>query len=171
MLKLAVTKDYEELRDFFIVNGLEYDEDEEAPSNIIKMWRLSDTVPVSKELSPCESPRREKLIGGACLSKRENGEFVLDGIAIDPEYRGRDYGRRLVSLVLDETARQGGRRLVLVARKPEFYRRLDFTSIAEADSPVSFDCIGCPQNGVDCFPEIMIKEIEGPKEENYGGEA
>ena len=57
-----------------------------------------------------------------------------------------------------------GAGVLLVARKPGFYKKLNFTVVPPEEAPQIFDCLGCPQFQTECFPEIMKYEIpaEGP---------
>ena len=88
------------------------------------------------------------------LALRE-GEYICDGIAIDEELRGTGLGSKLLDLGLEETAKQGGKRMYLVARAPEFFRRNGFVTVPRQDAPNFFECLTCPQYGVTCHPEVM----------------
>lgn len=145
-VRMESTQDYEELRDFFIKNDLEFDEDEEPPQ-IVKMWRMTHGTGQLKA-----------LVGGAVLSLRD-GEYCIDGIAIDPIYRKLKLGKILMGKAIEEASARGAKRIVLVARVPGFYKKLGFKTVANEDSPVHFDCLGCPQNGRDCFPEVMVLDL------------
>ena len=99
-----------------------------------------------------------------CILIREEGHFVVQGIAVDPVLRKMGLGKVLMKKALEEARSLGARELMLVARKPGFYRKLNFTAVPPEEAPEIFDCLGCPQYQVDCFPEIMKYEIpaEGP---------
>ncbi len=47
------------------------------------------------------------------------------------------------------------RRLFLVARAPEFFRRNGFVTVPRQDAPNFFECLTCPQYAVSCHPEVM----------------
>lgn len=147
--RIAVTDDYAKLVPFFIENGLEFTEEdaEEVPTDIVKCWEVT-----------ADDGGEQRLIGAFVLAKRE-GEYINDGIAVDPEFRDANLGTELLKLGLEETARLGGERLYLVARAPGFFRKNGFETIPREDAPNFFECLTCPQYGVSCKPEVMVYEI------------
>lgn len=142
--KIEETSDYLQLKYFYYANDLEIDlEDEELPP-IIKNWRAirSDG----------------ELIGGITLGFRE-GEYIIDGIAVDKRYRKGNLGRELLNTAIDEIERRNGNLLYLVARAPKFFAKQGFVSIQRTESPEFFECYTCPQYQKTCFPEVMRREI------------
>ncbi len=142
--KIEETSDYLQLKYFYYANDLEIDlEDEELPP-IIKNWRAirSDG----------------ELIGGITLGFRE-GEYIIDGIAVDKRYRKGNLGRELLNTAIDEIKRRNGNLLYLVARAPKFFAKQGFVSIQRTESPEFFECYTCPQYQKTCFPEVMRREI------------
>ena len=144
--KIEVTEDYEALVPFFIENDLEFTEDEPVPTDIIKCWRIV-------------TGDEEKLIGGFVLAKRE-GEFIVDGIAIDPDYRKYKLGKALLDKGIEETLKLGGKRIFLVARAPGFFRKSGFVTVPREEAPNFFECLTCPQYGIDCHPEVMRLDLQ-----------
>lgn len=136
------TEDYAKLVPFFIENELEFtDEDaEEVPTDLVKCWEITDAD--------------GGLIGGFVLAKRE-GEFICDGIAVDSKWRKSNLGRELLELGLEEAVKEGGERMYLVARAPEFFRRNGFVTVPREEAPNFFECLTCPQYGKTCHPEVM----------------
>jgi len=145
--KLSDTEYYEELKDFFIENGLEVSADDPVPTDLVKCWKLND-----------ESVNPPKLIGGVALAKR-GGEFIIDGIAVDSGYRKMKLGKMLLDLAVNEAKKLSGDSVFLVARVPEFYKTQGFVTVPEEAAPAFFECLGCPQYGVSCHPEIMKLSI------------
>lgn len=143
MIEIRTTDDYEKLVPFFIENELEFSEDEPVPTDIVRCWEVVDG---------------DRLIGGFVLAKRDN-EFICDGIAVDPEYRNTEIGRKLLKLGIEETIKEGGHSMYLVARAPGFFRKEGFEEVSEEDAPNFFECLTCPQYGKTCYPEIMKKEF------------
>ena len=143
MIEIRVTDDYERLVPFFIENELEFSEDEPVPTDIVKCWKATDG---------------DRLIGGFVLAKRED-EFICDGIAVDPEYRNMELGRALLKLGIEETIKNGGDSMYLVARAPGFFRTEGFETVERADAPEFFECLTCPQYGRTCHPEVMRKAL------------
>ena len=146
--KISVTGDYERLVPFFIENELEFSEDEPVPTDLVKCWNIMDD----------EGEDGERIIGAFVLAKRE-GEFIVDGIAIDPKYRKYHLGKALLEKGIEETKRLGGKRIFLVARAPGFFRKQGFVTVPREDAPNFFECLTCPQHGVSCHPEVMRLDL------------
>lgn len=145
--KLTETEDYVELRDFFIENELEVSEEEPVPTDAVKSWRLAD-----------ENGESEKLVGGITLAKRE-GEFIIDGIAVDQAYRKHKLGGVLLDKAVDTVKSLSGERIYLVARAPGFFRTKGFETVPREEAPTFFECLTCPQYGVNCHPEVMKLDL------------
>ena len=145
--RISETEEYEKLVPFFIENELEFTEEdaEEVPTDLVKCWQITD--------------EDGTLQGAFVLAKRE-GEFICDGIAIDEKLRGTGLGARLLRLGLEETIAQGGERMYLVARAPEFFRKNGFVTVPREEAPNFFECLTCPQYGVSCHPEVMRIELD-----------
>ena len=142
---IAPTDDYERLVPFFVENDLEFpdEEDYEVPTDLVQCWKVTDG---------------NRLIGGFVLAERQ-GEFIVDGIAVDPAYRKEKIGKALLDLGIAETVKRGGRRIFLVARAPGFFRKSGFVTVPREDAPNFFECLTCPQYGVDCHPEVMRLDL------------
>lgn len=143
MLEIKETKDYDRLVEMFIRHDLEFSEEDEVPTDLIKCWAALDG---------------EKLAGGAVLAIRE-GEYILDGISVEPEYRNEHLGRQLLDTVVNEIKARGGDQIYLVARAPEFFRKRGFVTKEREESPNFFECFTCPQYQKTCFPEVMLLKI------------
>ena len=132
------------LNDFFEANDLEISDAEPVETNVIKAWRADD--------------ENGNLVGGVCLAYRE-GDYIIDGIAVDQSLRGQRMGEKLLGLAIDQVKSLGGKKLFLVARAPGFFKTQGFNIVSEKDAPLFFECADCPQYKVDCFPEIMLLEV------------
>ncbi len=143
------TVEYERMVKFFIAQGLEFDEDEKEFDNVLGCWKI-----VQPE---------DYLVAGCMLVNRE-GHYVIQGIAVEPIMRKFGLGKILVKKALEEARKLGAAEVILVGRSPGFYEKLGFETVEPEKAPKIFDCLGCPQFKVDCFPEIMKYEIpeEGP---------
>jgi len=142
MVKITETKNYDELNDLFIRNELEFSEDEPVSTDVVKAWRIA------------EEGTAGKLIGGIMLAKRQD-KFIIDGIAIEPEYRKSNYGKMLLDEAIKEVRKLSGDSLFLVARAPDFFRTQRFVTVPKEDAPLFFECFTCPQYGDTCHPEVM----------------
>ena len=133
------TKDYDQLDELFVRNGLESEAEEEVDTELVKAW---------------EARYNGRLAGGAALGFRE-GAYILFGIAVEEEFRGLKLGKELLDRVLDEVRGRNGEALYLVARVPGFYRKMGFETVPANEAPLFFECFGCSQYQTTCFPEIM----------------
>ncbi len=106
---LQITKDYEKLVPFFIENELEFSEDEPVPTDVVKCWQIIE-----------EEDPQERLIGAAVLARRE-GEFIIDGIAVDPSFRKEQWGNVMLEAIIEEVKGRRGTAIYLVARAPGFF--------------------------------------------------
>ena len=130
---------------FFIENGLEFSENEEIMTDLVKCWKA--------EAVEAGAPAG-KLVGGCTLAMRE-GRYICDGIATDPSVRGLGVGKRLLLTMLDEVRAMDGSALYLVARAPGFFTKYGFMSISRDAAPTFFECFSCSQYGKTCHPEVM----------------
>lgn len=143
-LKISVITDESEinaLNDFFEANDLEISEEEPVKTGIIKAWKVENT-------------ETKKLVAGICLASRQ-GEYIIDGIAVDSSLRGKRIGEKLLAFATDEVKKRGGTEIYLVARAPKFFEKEGFEIISGDGAPFFYECATCPQYKVDCFPEIM----------------
>ena len=146
---IAATDDYERLVPFFVANDLEFpdEEDYEVPTDLVQCWKVTEGAqPEPDEDSAEYKTDRHRLIGGFVLAERQ-GEFIVDGIAVDPEYRKEKLGKALLDLGL-------------VARAPGFFRKSGFVTVPREEAPNFFECLTCPQYGVDCHPEVMRLDLK-----------
>ena len=143
---LRETGEYEKLVRFFVENELEFDGDEEVDTDILNCYEV-----VTEDGG--------SLAGAAVLAKRE-GKFIIDGIAVDEQYRGRKIGEMLLQQIEKRIRQLGGDSLYLVARAPGFFRRNGFSAIDPETAPNFFECKYCPQYRVSCHPEVMKLELK-----------
>ena len=142
---MSSTDEYERLVKFFVENQLEFDGDEEVDTDIIQCWKITQGD--------------DFLVAGCVLAQRE-GRYIIDGIAVDKPMRKTGMGKILVDKVIDEVKKRGGDAIYLVARAPEFFRKLGFETVEPADAPNFFEFKQCPQYKVSCHPEVMKLEIK-----------
>ncbi len=147
MLKFTIqsTDEYERLVKFFVENQLEFDGDEEVDTDIVKCWKVTQ--------------EGDYLVAGCVLALRE-GKYIIDGIAVDKPLRKTGIGKIMVDKVIKEVKSRSGDGVYLVARAPEFFRKLGFKTVAPSNAPNFFECKQCPQYGVSCHPEVMSLEIK-----------
>jgi N-acetylglutamate synthase-like GNAT family acetyltransferase len=159
---ISETDAYDALVEMFIRNGLEFSAEDEVPTDLVKCWEVMELF-ANAERSAADPPANAappatgRLIGGCVLALRE-GAFIIDGIAVEPEYRVHKLGKKLLELAVGEAKARGGREIFLVARAPEFFRKQGFVTVPRAGAPTFFECFTCPQYSVSCFPEVMRLE-------------
>ncbi|WP_312651294.1 GNAT family N-acetyltransferase [Aminipila sp.] len=145
-LKMSQTEDYEALKKLYIKNDLELDPNDPMPDGVIKNWKITHG-------------EEEYLAAGLTLAKYKD-EYVIDGIAVEPEYRKMKIGKIILEKAVSEVKALGGRKIFLVARAPEFFRKQGFVTIDKEEAPKVFDCLTCPQFGTKCHPEVMRLDLE-----------
>lgn len=142
--KISVTDEYERLVEMFIRHGLEFSFDEPLPTDLVKCWKAENDG--------------GNLLSGCVLAMR-GGEYIIDGIATEPEYRKEKIAGTLLLLAVDEVRKRGGKAVYLVAKAPGFFRKHGFQRIEASSVPDLFDCCSCPQFNRSCYPEIMQLEL------------
>ena len=141
----SVIPDERPLFRLFIDNGLEFSENEEIATDLVKCWKAEEAE---------KDGTTGRLVGGCVLAKRQ-GRYICDGIATDPSVRGKRVGEAMLLAMLDEVRGLGGEEIYLVARAPGFFSKYGFMSIGRDEAPTFFECFSCPQYGQTCHPEVM----------------
>ena len=144
--KIRETDKFDDLVRLFMKEGVEYNEEDligdgPLPKEVVKCWSIT-------------LDEGDRLVGGAVLATRE-GEYIVDGIAMDSEFQRIKLGKELMMRVIEEVLKRNGKALYLVARAPGFFRKIGFDTINREDAPEFFECATCPQRGVTCHPEVM----------------
>ena len=89
---MSSTDEYERLVKFFVENHLEFDGDEEVDTDIIKCWKV---------------PQGEDYLVAGCVLAQREGEYIIDGIAVDKPMRKTGMGKILVEKVISEVKKRG----------------------------------------------------------------
>lgn len=139
---ITSTNDLKPIDDFFISSGLEMG-NEPVDRRVQQIWQAKEAG---------------RLIGAATLGLRD-GHWVVDGIAVLPDYRHRGLGRRLLEQVVAEARRCGAKTLWLVAMSPGFFEKECFSYIDYQQAPAVFGCTDCHIRGVSCHPRWMYKHL------------
>ena len=142
------TEDYEKLVPFLIENELEFSEEDPVPTDLVKCWEVVTGREADAE-----------LLAALVLAKRE-GEFIIDGIAVKKMFRKFKIGKILMDKAIKEVLDQGGSSIYLVARAPGFFGKLGFVTVPREEAPNFFECLTCPQYGIDCHPEVMKLDLQ-----------
>lgn len=155
--KIQVTDEYDRLVKFFVENELEFDADDEVDTDIVRCYKIDNPKVDNSKASPGEYVPGS-LIGAAVLAMRE-GEYIVDGIAVHPDYRKDGVGKLLLDRLVEDVADMDGESISLVARVPEFFRSYGFVSVDPDEAPDFFECKYCPQYMVSCYPDIMKYDL------------
>lgn len=139
------TEDRANLDELFRDNKLEFVPGETLQTDTIKLWKA-------------EECGQGILLGGVCLAKRE-GEYVIDGIAVNPKFRGSGIGTALIETACNEVRKLGGNRVFLITKEPWPFKKAGFDTVRREDAPDHFECYRCPQYRKKCFPEVMLIEL------------
>ena len=141
MVEISPITSPEPVLDLFIRSNLEIAEDEFAEKEF---------------LSGYQAKTQDGRIVGGCVLVLQKDHYVINGIAVEPEYRKENLASKMLSLCLEDAKKRGAKEVILVARAPGFFRKQGFLNVADGDVPEGlFDCLVCPQYKTECFPEIM----------------
>lgn len=75
-----------------------------------------------------------EVVGGAVLSKLD-GVFILDGLAMKPEYQRIKLGKELTMMVIEKALVSKAEALYAAAIFPGFFRAVGFTDVEPEDVP------------------------------------
>jgi len=139
MVRIVPTDDHEALNAVYARNGLEVTEDAPVSTDTLASWVAYVD---------------DQQAGATTLAFRQ-GQYIIDGIALEEGFRGQGVGTGLLKTVIANVRDRGGDSIYLVARAPEFFRENGFVTVAREDAPEFFECFGCDQYNRTCFPEVM----------------
>lgn len=145
MYKIKVTSDYESLIPFFEENGLELENSENFPIEILKNWR-------------CDDAGSGELLAAASLQKI-SGHFVLEDLAVREDMRGTGLGKELLRMVEQEAKSMGAEDFWLVAKVPQYYKKFQWQEVPREEAPDISKCFHCENYKKTCFPSIMRKSL------------
>ena len=141
---LKETDEYQRLVEFMTKFGLEFSGEEQLGNKVLKCWKV------------VQEP--DHLTGGIILSERQ-GEYILNGIAVDTPLRKSGIGRIMVNKLVTDVRKRDGKRIYLAAKVPEFFEKVGFTEVTGHEADHLFTCPVCGQKGDTCFPKIMKLEL------------
>ena len=144
IIQISGPDEEKEMDRFFMENDLEYSDEHPVETDRINIWKALDD--------------EGRIMGGLALALRQ-GEYIIDGIAVDKAARGKGLGERLLVKAVARSRELDAERIYLVARSPEFFRHFGFCTVPREEAPEFFECLGCPQYGVTCHPEVMCLEL------------
>lgn len=144
-LRYEETQDTDLLMDVFERNDIEVAEDEftGGHTSLLKSYAVYD------------DDAQGRLVGAVALARRMD-RIIINGIAVEPEYRRSGVASGLLALVMKEAKAMGTDVIWIVARAPLFFESHGFEYITADQVPEGlFDCPSCPQYNKTCFPKLM----------------
>ena len=135
---------HNELVDFYISRDLEFNETKQYfhPPLFSYVAKIDD------------------LIVGAITICQENEDFILDELAVSPEYENQRIGTSLFDISINRIKEQyGNRKIYLVAKIPDFWEKKGFRIIQRDEAPGFSECFTCEDFQKTCFPEIMVLDL------------
>lgn len=128
--------DNEKLIEFYVENGLEFDESKGYFGNDVKSF----VIIVDK-----------KIIGAVSFSIYKEKSFI-EALAVDKKYRNEGYGKILIKKTIEMLNGD----IYAISKAHEFYLKNGF-KYSSADL-LGNECKTCQEYNVTCFPKVMIYE-------------
>lgn len=132
--KEIIEYDNDKLIQFYITNGLEFDENRGYFGTDIKSFALLID---------------NKIIGAVSISIYRNKSFI-EALAVDKNSRGQGYGNMLLSKAIDNLSGD----IYAISKVDEFYLNKGFEYSNE--DLLGKECKTCEEYNVSCFPRVMI---------------
>lgn len=137
--------EHNELVDFYISRGIEFDDDKQYPH-----------PPIFSYIAEIDN----QFVGAITVCK-ENNDFILDEVAVIKEREKQGVCTALVNTVIDRIEKEyGDSKFYLVAKNPEVFKSMGFNIIQREEAPSFSECFSCPDFQKKCFPKIMVKTLE-----------
>ena len=123
----------------------------------VREFQVAEAEAASAD-APADSPFQVIGVCGLSIVWANIAEVV--SLAVDPAWRGRGLGRRLVEACVDEARRLGIRRLMTLTYERSFFERLGFGVVDRQQLPLKVwsECVRCPKNEA-CDEIAMIREL------------
>lgn len=140
-VKLIETMNFSELVSLLIEEGLELTKNTPTPEGMISCIELIEL--------------HSGLRIGCGVVIEYCQEIVLRYVAIKKEFQRKGYGSQIVERALEIAKEKGASRLVLTAKAPGFYEKLNFKTLAVANYPFENNCTSCKRFHHGCESEMM----------------
>ncbi len=137
------TDDHNGLISFYRENGLEVS---------------SDLVRDDGAVFSIKCVENGKIISAATLSRRFE-VFILDYVAVDPQYRKKGLGESAVAEILLKAGQLGAKKVYITSKNPMFFKKLGFLEGSPEGVDMNADCVGCPQFNNGCTKLPMYINI------------
>ncbi len=128
--------DNESLINFYIENGLEFDENKKYFGINIRSFALVE---------------KEKVIGAVSISIYKGKSFI-EALAVDKNYRNKKLGKLLVKKAIEELEKP----IYTISKANEFYLKNGF--VYSNEDLIDKECKNCRKYNVTCFPKVVVYE-------------
>lgn len=132
--KEIIEYDNDKLIQFYIRNGLEFDENRGYFGTDVKSFALLID---------------NKIIGAVSISIYKNKSFI-EALAVDKNSRGQGYGNMLLSKAIENLSGD----IYVISKVDEIYLNKGFEYSNE--DLLGKECKSCEEYNVSCFPRVMI---------------
>ena len=124
----------ESLINFYIKNGLEFDENKKYFGTNIRTFVLIEN---------------EKIIGAVSISIYKCKSFI-EALAVDKKYRNKGYGKLLVEKAIEKLKKP----VYTISKVDEFYLKNGF--VYSNEDLIDKECKTCSEYNITCFPKVMV---------------
>jgi amino-acid N-acetyltransferase len=102
----------------------------------------------------------EHLVGCGALHFYSPDTAEVRSLAVDPRWKARGTGRRIVEWLEDEARSYGIRSTFAFTYVAEFFRKLGYREVERAELPLKVwrDCLRCPKFN-NCDETAMVKDL------------
>jgi N-acetylglutamate synthase-like GNAT family acetyltransferase len=145
-IKIVETENYEEILTFAIDNGVEYDEENRRYIN--------------KPYLGFELLLNNKLIGAVSICKSDLGDYTLEYLAINENYRNKGYATMLIEFIFAKMKKLNINKIYLFAHIYKLYEKTGFIFTKDKEYLITNNCLNCQLfKSKECIPRVMVKEI------------
>lgn len=124
----------ESLINFYIKNGLEFDENKKYFGANIRTFVLIEN---------------EKIIGAVSISIYKCKSFI-EALAVDKKYRNKGYGKLLVEKAIEKLKKP----VYTISKVDEFYLKNGF--VYSNEDLIDKECKTCSEYNITCFPKVVV---------------
>lgn len=124
----------ESLINFYIKNGLEFDENKKYFGTNIRTFVLIEN---------------EKIIGAVSISIYKCKSFI-EVLAVDKKYRNKGYGKLLVEKAIEKLKKP----VYTISKVDEFYLKNGF--VYSNEDLIDKECKTCSEYNITCFPKVVV---------------
>lgn len=131
---MEIVEHNNDLIEFYIENGLEFDEDRGYFGTNIRSFALLEN---------------NKVIGSLTISIYKNKSFI-EALAVSIEYRNKGYGKLLLQKAIEELEKP----VYAISKADKFYLNNGF--VYDNADIIGKECKTCDEYNVTCFPRVVV---------------